>query len=128
MASVTFFSRRLFATSRSPLLSHARPIDTNFGIFQGTQFYVLGDVCLLYANCGLKEGDRVILNTTKGVTLTKPLKKDQKIDVRGGYIEHNHIIGKSARDVVRTHNGIDSSNCLSEECSLAWAANNCRFL
>ncbi|EFE43586.1 hypothetical protein TRV_01630 [Trichophyton verrucosum HKI 0517] len=94
MASVTLFSRRLFTTSRSPLLSHARPIDTNFGIFQGTQFYVLGDVYLLYANCGLKEGDRVILNTTKGVTLTKPLKKDQKIDVRGGYIEHNHIIGR----------------------------------
>ncbi|EZF33901.1 hypothetical protein H109_00748 [Trichophyton interdigitale MR816] len=85
MASVANLSRRLFTTSRSPLLSHARPIDTNFGIFQ--------------------EGDRVILNTTKGVTLTKPLKKDQKIDVRGGYIEHNHIIGKGARDIVRTHNG-----------------------
>lgn len=82
----------------------------------------------LYANCGLTEGDRVVLNTTKGVTLTKPLKKDQKIDVRGGYIEHNHIIGKGARDVVRTHNGIGSINCLSAECSLAWNANNYRYL
>ncbi|EFQ98655.1 tRNA (adenine-N(1)-)-methyltransferase [Nannizzia gypsea CBS 118893] len=85
MASVIYFSRRLFAASRSPLSSCARSIHTNFGTFQ--------------------EGDRVILNTTKGVTLTKPLKKDQKTDVRGGYIEHNHIIGKGARDVVRTHNG-----------------------
>lgn len=110
MASVVHLSRRLFTTSRSPLLSHARPIDTNFGIFQGTQFYALDDMYLLDANCGFKEGDRVILNTTKGVSLTKPLKKDQKTDVRGGYIEHNHIIGKGARDVVRTHNGIDSIN------------------
>lgn len=128
MASVAHFSRRLFTTSRSPLLSHARPLKTNFGIFQGTQFYVLDDMYFLYANCGLTEGDRVVLNTTKGVTLTKPLKKDQKIDVRGGYIEHNHIIGKGARDVVRTHNGIGSINCLSAECSLAWNANNYRYL
>ncbi|KAF3491835.1 tRNA (adenine-N(1)-)-methyltransferase [Arthroderma uncinatum] len=57
-----------------------------------------------YAYLLSKEGDRVILTTTKASSLTKPLAKDSKTDVRGGYIEHNNIIGKSARDVVQTHN------------------------
>ncbi|EEQ28238.1 tRNA (adenine-N(1)-)-methyltransferase [Microsporum canis CBS 113480] len=84
MASASYLPRRLFTTSGPSLIGHARSIDTNFRIFQ--------------------EGDRVILNTTKGVTLTTPLAKDKRTDVRGGFIEHNNIIGKSVRDVVRTHN------------------------
>ncbi|KAK2871621.1 hypothetical protein FQN49_002993 [Arthroderma sp. PD_2] len=52
-----------------------------------------------------QEGDRVTLNTTKGVTLTKPLRRNGRTEEPKGYVKHNDIIGNRVREVVHLHNG-----------------------
>ncbi|KAJ5172083.1 hypothetical protein N7492_004676 [Penicillium capsulatum] len=64
--------------------AQARSIDANFSIF--------------------REGDRVVLHT-KQPTLSKPLKRGEKIHLRRGYLEHDRIIGSRVRDAIPAHKG-----------------------
>ncbi|KAI9932877.1 hypothetical protein ASPWEDRAFT_33865 [Aspergillus wentii DTO 134E9] len=72
--------------SSKPISKFPRSIDTNFSIFQ--------------------EGDRVVIHG-KNPSLTKPLKRGQKTDVRRGMLEHDNVIGRRVRDVVKSHKGSD---------------------
>ncbi|KAM0116345.1 hypothetical protein ACP6JC_007103 [Aspergillus fumigatus] len=48
------------------------------------------------------EGDRVVVHG-KTPSLTKPLRRGQKTDVRRGVLEHDSIIGQRVRDLVKAH-------------------------
>ncbi|EAW10700.1 tRNA (adenine-N(1)-)-methyltransferase [Aspergillus clavatus NRRL 1] len=78
--------RALGLIPSKPVPTFARSIDTNFSFFQ--------------------EGDRVIVHG-KTPSLTKPLRRGQKTDVRRGTLEHNSIIGQRVRDQVKAHKGPD---------------------
>ncbi|KAJ6014460.1 hypothetical protein N7540_009051 [Penicillium herquei] len=67
-----------------PRVTRPRSINTDFSIFQ--------------------EGDRVVLHT-KQPTLTKPLKKGGKTNLRRGNLEHDRVIGSRAWDAVQTQKG-----------------------
>ncbi|KAF7116661.1 hypothetical protein CNMCM5793_005153 [Aspergillus hiratsukae] len=52
------------------------------------------------------EGDRVVVHG-KTPSLTKPLRRGQKTDVRRGVLEHDSIIGQRVRDLVKAQKGPD---------------------
>ncbi|KAL2860720.1 tRNA (adenine-N(1)-)-methyltransferase [Aspergillus lucknowensis] len=61
-----------------------RSIDTDFSFF--------------------REGDRVVIHG-RNPLLTKPLQRGQKSDTRRGQLEHDQIIGRRVRDLVRARKG-----------------------
>lgn len=52
----------------------------------------------------LTEGDRVIVQG-RNPLLTKPLRPGKRTEVSRGVLEHNDIIGKRARDLIKAHKG-----------------------
>lgn len=58
----------------------------------------------LIAKLTRAEGDRVVLHT-KQPTLSKPLKRGEKINLRRGHLEHDRIIGSRVRDAIQAHKG-----------------------
>src|SRR5215471_10572021 len=111
MASLVTYLRRVLA--RSPtgptLFSCRSTIDTNFSIFRGAKSISLlsqGKVKILIVPLlHYIEGDRVVING-KNPLLTKPLERSKKTSAPRGTIEHDHIIGKNIRDVVKSHKGL----------------------
>ncbi|RHZ68495.1 tRNA (adenine-N(1)-)-methyltransferase [Aspergillus thermomutatus] len=78
--------RVLGLTPSKPVPKFSGSIDTNFSFF--------------------REGDRVVVHG-KTPSLTKPLRRGQKTDVRRGVLEHDSIIGQRVRDLVKAHKGPD---------------------
>ncbi|EAW24870.1 tRNA (adenine-N(1)-)-methyltransferase [Aspergillus fischeri NRRL 181] len=78
--------RALGLTPSKPVPKFSGSIDTNFSYF--------------------REGDRVVVHG-KTPSLTKPLRRGQKTDVRRGVLEHDSIIGQRVRDLVKAHKGPD---------------------
>ncbi|KAJ5544642.1 hypothetical protein N7535_006965 [Penicillium sp. DV-2018c] len=76
--------QRLLGGTPSPGALRARTIDTNFSI--------------------IKEGDRVILHG-KQPSLSKALKKGDKIQTHKGVLDHDSIIGKRVWDTVQSRKG-----------------------
>ncbi|OJJ49322.1 hypothetical protein ASPZODRAFT_60146 [Penicilliopsis zonata CBS 506.65] len=73
----------LFSSPRT-LARFPRSINTDFSVFQ--------------------EGDRVFIQG-KSPTLTKPLARGQKTDLRQGKLYHDQIIGRKVRESVQAHKG-----------------------
>ncbi|KAJ5637989.1 hypothetical protein N7490_007868 [Penicillium lividum] len=71
-------------TPPGPSVARARSIDTNFSI--------------------IKEGDQVLLHT-KQPSLTKPLQKGGKTNLRRGHLEHDRAIGSRVWDAVQAQKG-----------------------
>lgn len=61
-------------------------------------------LCLCMLTNVMLEGDRVVVHG-KTPSLTKPLRRGQKTDVRRGVLEHDSIIGQRVRDLVKAHKG-----------------------
>ncbi|KAF4205224.1 hypothetical protein CNMCM8927_006488 [Aspergillus lentulus] len=78
--------RALGLIPSKPVPKFSGSIDTNFSYF--------------------REGDRVVVHG-KTPSLTKPLRRGQKTDVRRGVLEHDSIIGQRVRDLVKAHKGPD---------------------
>lgn len=106
MASFLANVRRILTGSKAPR-SYGRSIDTNFSIFQGRSFgqrlHFKSRILTLILTYDL-EGDRVLIHG-KNPILSKPLKRSHKSPTPRGHIEHDDIIGQSARDVIRANKG-----------------------
>ncbi|GFF41227.1 hypothetical protein IFM46972_06473 [Aspergillus udagawae] len=81
-----YMRRALGLTPSKPVPKFSGSIDTNFSYF--------------------REGDRVVVHG-KTPSLTKPLRRGQKTDVRRGVLQHDSIIGQRVRDLVKAHKGPD---------------------
>ncbi|KAJ5136281.1 hypothetical protein N7448_004835 [Penicillium atrosanguineum] len=78
--------RRILGWTPPKTAPRARTLNPDFSIFQ--------------------EGDRAVLHT-KQPSLTKPLTKGSKTNLRRGHVEHDRIIGSRVRDAVQAHKGPD---------------------
>ncbi|KAB8236227.1 tRNA (adenine-N(1)-)-methyltransferase [Aspergillus alliaceus] len=78
--------RVLGLSSPSPVPTFRRSIDTDFSVF--------------------REGDRAIIHG-KTPSLTKPLRKGQKTDLRRGYLQHDTVIGRRVRERFQAQKGPD---------------------
>ena len=77
-------------------------------IRRGSQVYLLHSVLYGYISLRYLEGDRVILQTKDGLKtplFTKPLRCGKTVHSQMGGISHQAIIGKEARDIVKTSTG-----------------------
>ncbi|KAJ5503988.1 tRNA (adenine(58)-N(1))-methyltransferase catalytic subunit GCD14 [Penicillium fimorum] len=78
--------QRVFGATATPGVLRSRTIDTNFSI--------------------IKEGDRVILHG-KQPSLSKALKRGEKLQTPRGAVEHDSIIGKRVWDTVQSRKGLN---------------------
>ncbi|KAJ5505448.1 tRNA (adenine(58)-N(1))-methyltransferase catalytic subunit GCD14 [Penicillium expansum] len=78
--------QRVFGATSTPSALRPRTIDTNFSI--------------------IKEGDRVILHG-KQPSLSKALKRGEKLQTPRGAVEHDSIIGKRVWDTVQSRKGLN---------------------
>jgi hypothetical protein len=93
--------QRVLGGNATPGALRPRTIDTNFSIIKGN--------CLAtpLSNLGLTkcaEGDRVILHG-KQPSLSKALKRGEKLQTPRGAVEHDSIIGKRVWDTVQSRKG-----------------------
>ncbi|KAF7592186.1 hypothetical protein BBP40_000527 [Aspergillus hancockii] len=85
MARMLQSLRRVLGLNASkPVPAFRNSIDTDFSFF--------------------REGDRAIIHG-KTPSLTKPLRKGHKTDLRRGYLEHDSIIGRRVRERIQAQKG-----------------------
>ncbi|KAJ5823535.1 tRNA (adenine(58)-N(1))-methyltransferase catalytic subunit GCD14 [Penicillium robsamsonii] len=95
--------QRVFGATATPGTLRSRTIDTNFSIIKGNC------AATRLPNLGLTkcaEGDRVILHG-KQPSLSKALKRGEKLQTPRGAVEHDSIIGKRVWDTVQSRKGLN---------------------
>lgn len=93
--------QRVFGVTPPPGTLRSRTIDTNFSIIKGNCVATpLPNIAL--TKCA--EGDRVILHG-KQPSLSKALKRGEKLQTPRGAVEHDSIIGKRVWDTVQSRKG-----------------------
>ena len=93
--------QRVFGVTPTPGALRSRTIDTNFSIIKGNC------VATPLRNVGLTkraEGDRVIIHG-KQPSLSKALKRGEKLQTARGAVDHESIIGKRVWDTVQARKG-----------------------
>lgn len=93
--------QRVFGATPPPGILRSRSIDTNFSIIKGT---CLATPLPNIALTKFAEGDRVILHG-KQPSLSKALKRGEKLQTPRGAVEHDSIIGKRVWDTVQSRKG-----------------------
>lgn len=114
MAKLLTHFRRLLGLPPATAVSRTRPsygksIDSDFSVFRGKrlQFFSMLRPMSMVANSFAfisTEGDRFIVNG-KNPLLGKALVRNGRTETRRGTLEHDSIIGRSARDLVQAHKG-----------------------
>jgi hypothetical protein len=92
--------QRVLGVTPSPGALRSRAIDTNFSVFRGIASLSLPDIRLTIC----AEGDRIVLHG-KQPSLSKPLKKGDKLQSHRGSVDHNSILNKRVWDTVQSSKG-----------------------